>query len=287
MNTIRSYAWLLLALLISAMPSLNCLPPIMPYIEFGMWAGGSFYPITMPNNTLALEGHIQESYPTERSVDSQRWVVMDGPGDVFFEDEHDLRTNATFSETGIYTLRLIVSTITVDTGFWEWYSDDVTVAVIPENGVLLVVYRGDACPDEYIVMEEEGPLELTQDGCVLALREGSYSERYDVRAHTTFEVYLDPTVPGNFNGVIFEGPCGHYAENREGVAINYVDGEEITYEFTTNEQGQFTVTLEPDDYTTFWLKTDMPDYPLDGVGSSREPSGYADFSTIRRSVCRE
>lgn len=290
MNTKRSYVWLMLALLISVLSSINCLPPIMPYTEFGVIAGsGPYEYITMPDDTLAVSGAIQFSYPIERNVEATIWTVLEGQDGVVFEDDRALETKVIFPETGLYTLELKVNTRRVETGEVEIFSDELQVAVIPENGAFLALYRipyhagNSNCPTAYWLMEDEGFLKLThtEDACVIALRDGAYSKTFRYQPSETIEVDLDPTMPGVFNGVIFLG-CTSYADTREGVAVKYVGTQTVTYEFTTDEYGRFALALEPGEYD-FALRTHEADYPLDSIGRAWSQTGYADFGVP---ICR-
>jgi RHS repeat-associated protein len=65
--------------------------------------------LTLPENTLTLTGTATDDGLPTGSALTYRWMAVDSPGVVTFGSPNALVTTATFSDPGVYTLRLIVS----------------------------------------------------------------------------------------------------------------------------------------------------------------------------------
>jgi len=84
--------------------------------------------IYLPVNQATLDATVtDDGYPDPPGVVTTLWEKISGPGNVVFGDANAIDTTATFSESGVYELRLTA----YDGG--KHASDTVTVAVVPES----------------------------------------------------------------------------------------------------------------------------------------------------------
>jgi hypothetical protein len=103
------------ALTAAEIKTLSDKPPVV--------AAGVDQTIVLPNDAQ-LNGSISDDgLPNPPAAVGSAWSMVSGPGSVVFGNANALQTSATFSQAGIYVLRL-----TGDDGFWS-ASDDVMVVV--------------------------------------------------------------------------------------------------------------------------------------------------------------
>ena len=94
--------------------------------------------ITLPADTVALEGTATDDGLPTGSTLAVTWTKVSGPGEVTFADTQSAATSATFSAAGEYVLELTASDGELSS------SDTITVTVIPRNQPPVV----DAGPDQ-------------------------------------------------------------------------------------------------------------------------------------------
>jgi RHS repeat-associated protein len=109
--------------------------------------------ITLPTDTVALQGSATDDGLPEGSSLSFNWTKVSGPGVVVFGSAGSATTTASFGTAGRYTLRLTASDSELS-GF-----DDVTVTVIGENRPPTV----SAGPDQTITLPGTAALSGTAD----------------------------------------------------------------------------------------------------------------------------
>jgi RHS repeat-associated protein len=83
--------------------------------------------ITLPTTTVSLQGTVSDDGLPPGGVLSYTWTKVNGPGTVTFSAPNATATNATFSQAGNYTLRLMAAD-SLASG-----SDDVNVTVNAQN----------------------------------------------------------------------------------------------------------------------------------------------------------
>ena len=105
----------------------NSTPPSPPENQAPTVSAGDDEEITLPDNSVNLDGSVDNDGLPEGSSLSTEWSKKSGPGEVTFGDASDVDTTATFSEAGTYTL-----TLTATDGE-KTTSDDVTVEVNAES----------------------------------------------------------------------------------------------------------------------------------------------------------
>jgi RHS repeat-associated protein len=88
---------------------------------------GPEHTITLPTDTVALEGTASDDGLPSGSTLEITWTKVSGPGPVTFADPHSAATSATFAVDGEYVLKLTASDGQLSS------SDTVTVTVIPRN----------------------------------------------------------------------------------------------------------------------------------------------------------
>ena len=89
-------------------------------------AGGD-QTITLPTDTVSLQGAASDDGLPQGSTLSLAWSKVSGPGTVSFSNPASLATTATFTQAGVYVLRLTASDSLLTS------SDDVTINVIQRN----------------------------------------------------------------------------------------------------------------------------------------------------------
>jgi len=134
--------------------------------------------ITLPVNTIGLNGAVSDDGLPAGSTLSVAWTKVSGPGPVTFANAGSPVTTATFTDPGTYVLRLTAAdTLLVS-------SDEVTVTVIPRNRPPTV----DAGPDQTIELPAAASLRgvvgrrLAQRlDCHRHLEQGRRPRRRDLR----------------------------------------------------------------------------------------------------------
>lgn len=117
---------------------------------------GPDHTITLPTDTVALEGTASDDGLPEGSTLEVAWTVVSGPGSVTFEDAGSAATSATFSTDGEYVLKLTASDGELSS------RDTAAVTVIPRNQPPVV----DAGQDQTIKLPAAAELRgtVTDDG---------------------------------------------------------------------------------------------------------------------------
>jgi RHS repeat-associated protein len=95
---------------------------VAPSVDAGLDAT-----ITLPIDTVALEGTATDDGLPSGSVLAVTWTKVSGPGEVAFGDAQSAVTSATFSLDGVYVLELTASDGALTA------SDRITITVIPRN----------------------------------------------------------------------------------------------------------------------------------------------------------
>ena len=108
-------------------PPGNPNPPSPPENQAPSVSAGDNQETTLPDNSVDLDGSVDDDGLPEGSSLSTEWSKKSGSGNVAFGDASDVDTTATFSEAGTYTLTLTATDGTKDS------SDDVTVEVNAES----------------------------------------------------------------------------------------------------------------------------------------------------------
>jgi RHS repeat-associated protein len=147
-------------------------------------AGGD-QSITLPTNSVSLNGIATDDGLPQGSVLSLAWSVVSGPGQVVFSDPTKAISNATFTTAGEYVLKLTASDGQLSA------SDTVTVTVVPNNQPPTV----DAGPDQTIELPDPAFLKgvITDDG----MPHGS-----TVTSTWSFVSGPGPVVFGNVNAAV-------------------------------------------------------------------------------------
>ena len=112
--------------------------------------------ITLPTNTVNLNGTASDDGLPQGSTLTVSWTKVSGPGPVVFSDSTSTSSNATFSVAGTYVLKLTAS----DTQLTS--SDTVTITVAPDNQRPVV----NAGPDQTITLPSSANLNgsVSDDG---------------------------------------------------------------------------------------------------------------------------
>ena len=118
-------------------------------------AGGD-QSITLPTNSVSLNGIASDDGLPQGSVLSLAWSVVSGPGSVVFSDPTKAISTATFTAAGEYVLKLTASDGQLSA------SDTLKVTVVPNNQPPTV----DAGPDQTIELPDPAFLKgvITDDG---------------------------------------------------------------------------------------------------------------------------
>ena len=118
-------------------------------------AGGD-QSITLPTNSVSLNGSASDDGLPQGSVLQLQWSVVSGPGSVVFSDPTKAISTATFTTAGEYVLKLTASDGQLSA------SDTLTVTVVPNNQPPTV----DAGPDQTIELPDPALLKgiITDDG---------------------------------------------------------------------------------------------------------------------------
>lgn len=118
-------------------------------------AGGD-QSITLPTNSVSLNGIASDDGLPQGSVLSLLWSVVSGPGSVVFSDPTKATSTATFTTAGEYVLKLTASDGQLSA------SDTLKVTVVPNNQPPTV----DAGPDQTIELPDPAFLKgiITDDG---------------------------------------------------------------------------------------------------------------------------
>lgn len=103
---------------------------------------GAAQTITLPTNTVNLNGSASDDGLPQGSTLTVSWSKVSGPGPVVFSNPTSTSSNATFSVAGTYVLKLTAS----DTQLTS--SDTVTITVVPDNQPPVV----NAGPDQTITL---------------------------------------------------------------------------------------------------------------------------------------
>jgi len=112
---------------------------------------GAAQSITLPTNTVNLNGFASDDGLPQGSTLSVSWAKVSGPGTVGFSAATNTSTNATFSAAGTYVLSLTAS----DTQLTS--SDTLTITVVPNNQPPAV----DAGADQTITLPNNASLNGT------------------------------------------------------------------------------------------------------------------------------
>ncbi|MET0625293.1 MAG: VWA domain-containing protein [Pyrinomonadaceae bacterium] len=128
-------------------------PPVNrpPEVE----AGGD-QTITLPADTVALQGTAADDGLPEGSALTYQWSKVSGPAAVVFDSPRALASNVTFTQPGTYVLRLTASDSLLTA------SDELTITVIPRNQPPTV----EAGPEQSITLPAAATLAgvVTDDG---------------------------------------------------------------------------------------------------------------------------
>jgi len=118
-------------------------------------AGGD-QSITLPTNSVSLNGTASDDGLPQGSTLQLLWTVVSGPGSVVFSDPTKAISNATFTAAGEYVLKLTASDGQLSS------SDTLKVTVVPNNQPPTV----DAGPDQTIELPDPAVLKgiVTDDG---------------------------------------------------------------------------------------------------------------------------
>jgi RHS repeat-associated protein len=118
-------------------------------------AGGD-QSITLPTNSVSLNGLASDDGLPQGSVLQLHWTVVSGPGPVVFSDATKAISTATFTTAGEYVLKLTASDGQLSA------SDTLKVTVVPNNQPPTV----DAGPDQIIELPDPASLKgiITDDG---------------------------------------------------------------------------------------------------------------------------
>jgi RHS repeat-associated protein len=118
-------------------------------------AGGD-QSITLPTNSVSLNGTASDDGLPQGSVLQLAWSMVSGPGSVVFSDPTKAISTATFTTAGEYVLKLTASDGQLSA------SDTLIVTVVPDNKPPTV----DAGPDQTIEIPEPALLKgvITDDG---------------------------------------------------------------------------------------------------------------------------
>jgi RHS repeat-associated protein/uncharacterized repeat protein (TIGR01451 family) len=121
---------------------------VFPFNDSPTVNAGADQSVILPA-ALNLNGKVSDDALPSGSSVSISWSKLSGPGEVKFTDASAMTTNAVFSETGTYVLRLVGD----DSQFSS--VDDVTIQVFPTNNAPTV----DAGKDQTIRLPDEAKLE--------------------------------------------------------------------------------------------------------------------------------
>ena len=91
--------------------------------------------IRSDRRNIVLAGNVTDDQKPEGKPLSIAWEVLEGAGDVMFDDDSALRTTATFSAAGDYILRLVA-----DDGEF-WLSDTVAVHILPTGSSIATAWE--------------------------------------------------------------------------------------------------------------------------------------------------
>ena len=107
--------------------------------------------ITLPTDNVSLNGVVGDDGQPAGSTPTSVWTKVSGPGTVTFADPSGAVTSATFSEEGVYVLRLTASDSLLTA------SDEMSVEVVPRNQPPVV----NAGPDQAIELPNTATLNGT------------------------------------------------------------------------------------------------------------------------------
>jgi PKD repeat protein len=119
-------------------------------------SAGSDQTITLPTNTVTLNGTATDDGKPQGSTLAIAWSKVNGPGTVTFASPTQAQSTATFSAAGAYTLRLSASDSLLTS------SSDITVTVRPQNQAPQVT----AGPNQTVTLPDSVALNgaVTDDG---------------------------------------------------------------------------------------------------------------------------
>ena len=91
--------------------------------------------IRSDRRNIVLAGNVTDDQKPEGKPMSIAWEVLEGAGDVMFDDDSALRTTATFSAAGDYILRLVADDSEL------WLSDTVAVHILPSGSSIATAWE--------------------------------------------------------------------------------------------------------------------------------------------------
>ena len=159
--------------------------------------------ITLPAQA-GLAGVVSDDgLPNPPGVTTTEWTVVSGPGSVTFGDSSAVVTDATFSQDGVYVLRLTADDSVLNT------SDDVQITVDPAASV---------CPagaidftqfalESYSNQDVSGGASASGDGSSVTLTGNAWKrsiQSYTVTPNTVIEFEYASTSQGEIHGIGFD-----------------------------------------------------------------------------------
>ena len=159
--------------------------------------------VTLPSS-LALDGTVaDDGLPIPPGTVSTQWSVVSGPGTVTFADAGAVDTSASFSESGVYVLRLSADDSLLAA------SDDVQITVSPASAVCPTgsIDFGQFALESYSNQDLSGGASASADGSELTLTGNAWkrsAQSYPLTPNTVIEFEYASTSQGEIHGIGFD-----------------------------------------------------------------------------------